>query len=207
MKKRTTDGNLTLEVARDLSPLSRRRFLKLGLIVSGAGLSTVIGSFYYFAGSNVPMPTPPSTIKNLSSEEYRLFLKIIEVLFPMSPPLPEAFRLPVIENIDSVIGNLPENIRADFSLGMKLFDKGSVIVGRHLKPFTDLSNEVAVQYIQTWHQGNLIQRSIVVAIKKIAYLSYWRNAETWVALDFEGPITKKYGIPSLGNAPLPMEKS
>jgi len=207
MKNITKEGNLTLEIARDLSPLSRRKFLKLGAIAGGAGLSAALGAFHFFSGSNVPMPIMPSSIKNLKPEEYRLFLKIIEVLFPPSPPLANASSLPVIENIDSVIGSLPENIRTDFGLGMKLFDKGSVIVGHHLKPFTDLSNKAAAQYIRAWHQGYLIQRSIVVAIKKIAYLSYWRNAETWVALDYEGPITKKYGIPSLGNAPLPMEKS
>ncbi len=42
-----------------------------------------------------------------------------------------------------------------------------------------------------------------ITLKGRVQLSYWANPASWEPLGYDGPMTKRLGLKSLGNAPLP----
>jgi len=196
------------ELTEDLQPLTRRSILKLGALVTGTALLAVSGGLAWFGSSRIELPGLPASITTMTQEQYHLFYALLKVLFPVDgSDLPEPEELGVIEDIDRMIALLPKHIQSDLSLATTLFNKGAVIVGFNLKPFTDLNQAEAEAYFSSWHRGTAIQRGIATALKKLAYVSYWRNSRTWEAIDYDGPVTKRYSIPSLGISPAPSVNS
>ena len=195
---------MTPDINEDLKPLTRRSFFKRGALVTGTALVAVSGGMAWLGSSRIELPGLPASITTMTQEQYHLFYALLKVLFPVDGfDLPRPEELGVIEDIDRMVALLPQHIQSDLSLATTLFNKGAVIVGFNLKPFTDLNQAEAVVYFSSWHRGTAIQRGIATALKKLAYVSYWRNSSTWKALDYDGPVTKRAGIPSLGISPAP----
>jgi len=41
-------------------------------------------------------------------------------------------------------------------------------------------------------------------VTKLTHTGYWMDERTWPAIEFDGAVTKKWGIPSRGNQPAPV---
>lgn len=189
-----------------LAALSRRKLLKMALWGS-AGVAVVAGgSFALLRRSPLDAEPAPAHLKHLSASEYHLFRRAIEVLLPVEgTPLTPVEQVPVIDNIDHLMGLLDPAIRQELGAGLALFDNAAVFAGLHGRRFVDLDDEAATRYFDRWSEGNTIQRTLSSVVKKFVYVSYWRDPATWGPIRFDGAVSDRWGIPSLGNAPLPVE--
>lgn len=177
----------------DLAPLSRRSFIKTGVAV-GVGLTTL---------TTLGCSAPSSSDFNISKEDSDVLAKLIAVMLPDTQGFFPAKDIPMLENISHLLGLLPAEIQEDLSTAIQLFQYGSLILGWHLSRFTQLGEAEAVDYVNAWQSGNQLQRGIVSAFKKLVYTAYWQDERTWSAVSFDGPVSDKWGLEKLGNAPLP----
>ena len=179
--------------------LNRRSFLKTGLLL-GAGISTGLS----LGGCSSPAGTLPDGIRVLSAKHMPLFEKLIPVLLPVEGSIltpPSA--VPVIANIDAMLGLMQASTREDVLVLFDLFEYSSIF-STELARFSQLDNIEARNYIEACQSSSLfIQRAVVTAIKKFIYIGYWRDEKTWGPIEFDGPVSKQWKLPSLGNAPLP----
>ena len=95
--------------------------------------------------------------------------------------------------------------RQDVATGLTLFDNAAVFF--HGKRFVDLDEATARDYFDAWSRGNVVQRTLGTVIKQLTYTSYWRDESTWGPVEFDGPVSDRWGIAYLGNAPLPDQQS
>ena len=201
--KNTRDG---ARAAEALAPVTRRRFLKYGFL-GAAGLAAVAaGGFAVLRRSPLDAIDKPGHLVSLSQNEYHLFSRAIQVLLPLDgTQLTPLEQVPVIENIDHMLGLLPAHLRGDVGTGLGLFDNAAVLSGWHGRRFVDLDDQQAAAYFDAWSRGGTIQRALATLIKQFVYVSYWREPVTWPPVEFDGQVSDRWGIAYLGNAPLPVE--
>lgn len=185
------------QLSQALGVWSRRGFLLRG----AAGLA--VGGMALQAACAPSAPTP-AAYGNIGAD-YPVIDKLVRTLIPFErePRLAKPEQVPVLANINAIFGDLPANVRSDLGKGLSLFNYAAIVLGFHGKPFTSLNGDQAEAYARRWEHGNKTQQALMFALKQIVYISYWREPAAWPAIDFEGPTTRKYGVPSLGNAPLP----
>lgn len=200
-KKIITEGSSAMIVSAEpaIQALNRRSFLKAGLLL-GTGISTGLS----LGGCSTSVDSLPDGIQFLSAKHIPLFEKLISVLLPvegsiLTPP----DTVPVIPNIDAMLGVMNVSTREDVLVLFDLFEYGSIF-SMQLSRFSQINDEDARIYIEACQNSSLfIQRAVVTAMKKFVYISYWRDEKTWGPIEFDGPVAKKWNLPSLGNAPLP----
>ena len=185
------------QVAAGLRPFSRRALLKGGTALAlSASISLTLGCSQEHA--------VPSGLKVMTSGQKALFERLSQVLLPTAgTKMTPLEKVPVVENIDHLLMELPAHIRSDLGSAISLFDYGSLILGGHFSRFIHLNDADAIAYIDRWQNSNSIQRGIVTTLKKLVYVAYWRDESTWPPVEFDGPVSVRWGLPSLGNAPLP----
>lgn len=182
-----------------LEGLDRRSFLKGGLYL-GAGIASTLT----LGGCSGSLPPVPKDIQHLSASQVATVERLIEILLPVEgTQLTAITQVPILKNVDAMLGSMDESVRPDILMLFDLFEYGPLI-SSNLSRFTTLSTEDAVAYIENWQSSGLfIQRAIMAAMKKFIYVSYWRDEATWTPVEFDGAVSNKWGIPRLGNAPLP----
>lgn len=200
MIERPSKQALARQVEQDLGGLSRRTLVK-GVLLLTAGAATL-----GVAGCSRKTSAPG--LKVLTASEEPVFARLIQVLLPTSgTALAPVEKVPVVSNIDHLFQMLDPKVRSDLGSAVTLFEYGSLVMGGHFTRFPNLDDGAAVAYIDQWQNGGSIQRGIVTTLKKLVYASYWRDESTWPAVEFDGPVSVRWGLPSLGNAPLPVETS
>lgn len=183
-----------------LEPLSRRRLLSGGtrLAVAAGALLALPGQV--LAGDRHDKGIPPG-ITHLSALEYRVFDKLRVVMLPTQKySLPSSEEVPVMQNVDDWVGKLNRRTRLLLKVGADTLEYGSLY---RFSRFSQMSDEQAVRHVHGWQTGNVLQRGIISSLKMLVELGYWQDIRTWPSLQYDGPVTKKWGIRSLGNAPLP----
>ncbi|PTQ88275.1 transcriptional initiation protein Tat [Agitococcus lubricus] len=189
-----------VQLEQQLASLSRRRFLKAGLLLgTSAATAVTFPARALAADSGVP-----TYIRHLSEPEYRLFDKLRVVFLPTErfSDLPSTTEVPVLENLDNMVGRLNADTRFLLSLGCKALEFSTLY---KLKRFSSLSNEQALNQLRSWQNGLAVQGGLVVTLKTLLGVAYWRDPRTWQALEYDGPVTAKWGIRRLGNMPLPRD--
>ncbi|MBQ0753567.1 MAG: hypothetical protein KBT87_02690 [Gammaproteobacteria bacterium] len=190
-----------------LQAMTRRRFLRWLLYSAAAASTCGVVAFAWMKRSPLDQVAVPVGQQSLSAAEYHLFRRAAAVLLPTEgrvfAPLAQ---IPVLENIDSMLALLAPAVRDELSIGLALFDHGALVSGWHGKRFVDLNNAQALDYFDRWATGNTIQRTLATVVKKMVYVAYWRDANTWPAIEFDGPVSDRWGLASLGNAPLPTDQ-
>ena len=191
-------------ISADMAGFGRRSFLKWVLWGSAGAAVLAAGSVALLRRSPVDDQPLPDHIRHLSASEYHLFKRAIEVLLPVAGSgLTPLAQVPVIDNIDHTMGLIAPHVRKDLATGLTLFDNAAVLVGLHGRRFVDLDDDAAVAYFDNWSRGGMIQKALATVVKKFVYISYWREPATWPPVAFDGPVSDKWGIAYLGNAPLP----
>lgn len=193
-------------ITAPVAAIGRRRFLKWSL-VGGASLAAfAAGGFALLRRSPLDDEPRPDHLGNMSQQEFLLFRRVIPVLLPMAGTrLTSLEEIPVLDNINHTLGLVPAAVRPDLAMGLSLFDNAAVVAGWHGKRLVDLEDEAIVRYFDDWSRGNTIQRALATVVKKLVYISYWRDPASWPPVEFDGPVSEKWGVPDLGNAPLPAE--
>lgn len=188
------------QIESQLAVLSRRRFLKTGLILGTGAATALTLPARAFAASSVP-----TYIQHLSEAEYRLFDKLRMVFLPTERfnTLPSTTEVPVMENLDQLVGRLNADTRFLLALGSKTMEFSTLY---RLKRFSSLSNEQVLSQLHAWQNGLAVQSGLIISFKTLLGVSYWRDPRTWQALEYDGPVTAKWGIRRLGNFPLPRDE-
>jgi hypothetical protein len=171
-----------------LEPLSRRRFL-----TSGVRLAAAAGTLAALPAQVLAAETPglPEGIKNITELEYRVFNKLRVIMLPTEKyELPSSEEIPVMQNLDVWVGKLNQRTRLLLTLGVQTIEYGSLY---RFSRFSAMSDKT----------GNVLQRGVMSSLKMLITLAYWQDIRTWPALQYDGPVTEKWGIRRLGNAPLP----
>ncbi len=187
-----------VQIEGQLASLSRRRFLKTSLIV-GTTVATVLT-----LPSRAFAEGVPTNIHHMSEAEFRLFdkLRVIFLATERFPDLPSTTDVPVMENLDNMLGRLNSDTRFLLSLGVKSLEFSTIY---KLKRFSSLSNEQAVAQVRSWQSGLAFQGGLIVSLKTLLGVAYWRDPRTWQGLEYDGPVSAKWGIRRLGNMPLPRD--
>lgn len=182
-----------------IQALNRRSFLKAGLLL-GTGISTGLS----LSGCSSSVEILPDGIQVLSARHIPMFEKLISVLLPVEGSiLTPTEAVPVIANIDAMLGVMQASTRDDVLLLFDVFEY-SPIFSRQILQFSQLDNDDARFHIEACQRSSIsIQRAVVTAMKKFIYIGYWRDSKTWSPIDFDGPVSKQWNLPALGNAPLP----
>lgn len=193
-------------VAEPVARLGRRPFLK-SLLWGGAAVAALAGgTFSWLRRSPVDEEPVPDWVENLRANEFHLFRKMIPVLLPVQDTsLTPPEQLPVLENIDSLLGLIAPHLREDIARGLVLFDNAAVLSGLHGKRLVDMEAEAARAYFDAWSRGNTIQKTLQGLVKQFVYTSYWREPATWPPVEYDGPVSGQWGLEYLGNARLPAE--
>lgn len=147
----------------------------------------------------------PAGITSLSPMEYRVLNRLRVVLLPVQDfDLPSTTEVPVMANLDDLIGKLSAFPRELLRLGLRAFEYGSFF---SFSRFSSKDNEAAYRQVESWQGGLFFQRGLMSDIKTLVTFAYWRDPRTWPLLEYDGPVTEKWGIKRLGNAPLPRDSS
>ena len=178
-----------------LARLTRRHFLCVSVsavAVTAAGASTAA--------------TPPK-LGFMTEAEAAVFAKLYDVVIPVAgTKLVDLGHATVLQTIDAaLLGTMETHILAGLKGGIQYFDQGPVETMQ--KRFVQLSNEDAARFCDAWANSALPpQRGLTMGLKKLVQLGYWANPPTWAPLEYEGPLSRKRGLVSLGNAPLPARR-
>lgn len=195
---------MTEQITAPLEKVTRRRIMKMALWGTAGAAAVAAGAFALLKRSPLDGRPKPENLTNLSQAEYLLFERAMPVLLPVSEagltPLSE---VPVLENINHLISLVTPAVRKDIATALSLFDNAAVLI--HGKRFVDLDDQQALAYFENWSTGNMLQRALGVVVKKFVYVGYWQSPETWKPLNYDGPVSVKWGIPDRGNEPLPPE--
>ena len=185
--------------------LTRRNFLKASGIAFGY---SAFGSGMLFTGSSFAQQLP-SDIVYMNEYEYQVLNHLMDIALPVTgTKLPSPHKIPVMATLDkALLGGMETHILAELKEGIRFFDAGPKAKYQN-KHFTELTTQQAVEFCDTWANADTPQqRGIVMGLKKLVSLAYWSNPATWPMLGYLGPVTKRKGIVSLGNAPLPVDKN
>lgn len=181
--------------------ISRRELLKMACLAVGAMAVPAA----YAAASAGSAEESVEGIRHLNRAEYDIFSHLVQAALPVEGtalPTPEAVN--VMQTLDkALLAGMAPHILAGLKGGIAFFNDGPKerFDGR---TFTQLSLDEARRFCDEWSDARSApRRGIVMGMKKLVALSYWSNPKTWPTLNYQGPITKRTGIPSLGNAPMP----
>lgn len=201
-------------VAAGFAPFDRRTFLGMSIFVGTAilsGCTNLFGAKKNADAEELPeADTAPSPQKlgedqSLRPEERAVFEKLIRVVMPLEENgfLNAFSEVPVIENIDSMVRVMPSFIRDRMYLAVQAFDSGSILLSYKFRRFAALSDAEALAYVNSWHEGTFVQRGAVTSLKVLVCVNYWRDQRAAARIDYDGPVTEKWGVPRLGNQSLP----
>ncbi len=183
-----------------LAPLSRRSFLRRSL---GVVTGIAVYSATWQEASADEFIAVPSEISFLTPLEYRVLNKIREVfLHPEVLGMPSTVDVPVMQNIDLMISHLSKPVRANVNLAGKIFEYSPAY---RLSRFSGMSDEAALAHMEKWQHGYFFQRGLITSLKSVVALAYWRDQRVNPYLDYDGPVSLKWGVRKLGNAPMPTD--
>lgn len=188
-------------VPEGLEPLSRRSLLR-GVAVAGMMLTT--GCARLFKRND----QQPATYRHLTPEEARTLEKLTTVFLPTSRhDLPSSLDdVPTLKNLDGMVGQMSPQTRELLALALWVFENRAVLSSRFSR-FSTMDEEAAARYVAGMQQGAFFERGITSTLKTLITVNYWRDAQTWPALGYWGPVTEKWGVRRLGNAPLPDDEA
>lgn len=182
-------------VIQALNRLSRRDFMRF----TGVGAAAAAGLPW-----GASLAASPAGTKNMSDAEAAIFTRLAQVVLPVAgstlvPWTPEGL-LPTLDG--ALLSTMEPHILTGLKGGMQYFNDGPMAL--YKKRFTELDDAEATQFCDAWSNSKLPpQRGLTMGLKKLIQLSYWANPASWEPLGYDGPMTKRLGLKSLGNAPLP----
>jgi hypothetical protein len=188
----------TVQALAHVQRLGRRDFLRFGL--AAASLAAAGGAML----PGTARAALPDGVKVMSESEHAVFQRLLAVMLPTegSALLPAA-QVPVMQTLDAaLLATMPPHILQGLKGGVRYFDEGPM--ARYGKRFSELADADAARFCDDWSNApEAPHRALAMGLKKLVGLAYWANPPTWAPLGYDGPVTHKWGLHSLGNAPMP----
>lgn len=181
------------EAARDglFSFLSRRRFLKVGLVAGGAILGVGGGGLLALRGR------APSVdgLKVLDAHEYRTLQSLVEVMLPRTPAIPvDVGPMDLPRAFDGFLANEPEHNVKDLQKALVLIEFGPLAFDKRVTTFSRLDVEERAAHWDDWALcDNLLRRQVSIAMRKFFNLVYFDHEEVWPHIGYPGPSMKRRG--------------
>lgn len=172
--------------------LQRRDFLKFAsaaVALSGAGGAGLVQA---------------ATLNSINPTEASVFHRVAQVTLPVEGSILTPWKADVLlQTLDAaLLGTMAPHMLVGLKGGVAYFNEGPKAAFG--KTFVELDAAQATRFLDDWGNAPEIpHRALAAGLKKLVQLSYWANPETWPPLGYDGPITKRNGLVSLGNAPLP----
>lgn len=188
----------TLRSLEYVESLGRRDFLR---IAAAAASLFACGSLLQPVAALAALP---AGINHMSEDEYAVFRRLMEVMLPTEgSALIPLDKIPVLQTLDgALLATMEPHILKGLKGGVGYFNDGPV--GAFGKRFVDLAEADAIRFCDAWaNSAEVPQRALAMGLKKLVGLAYWANPPTWAALGYDGLVTKRWGLKSYGNAPLP----
>lgn len=206
MTNTTRTSAAVQEVNVSLQPLSRRRFLKYGLWLSAGAIALVAGGFSWLRRSPLDEQAVPAGLSHLQPAHYHLFRQLAQVMLPVDgTTLLPADQIDIAARVDQLLAGIDAAPRKQLLTGLTLLDNLAVLGGGHGGRLVDMPAADAAAYIDRWVNSSIFPlRAIANAAGRLVKTAYWSDPQTWSAIDYPGPVTRARGIPSLGNAPMPI---
>ena len=175
--------------------LSCRRFLQAAssIAVAAASLSATSSVAGILTADN-----------KMSALERQLLQKMLNISLPTKGSiLVDPATLPVLDVLESaLLAGMAADIRAGLRGGIGYFNDSAK--AEYGKPFVALNDTDATRFVDAWSDGNTEpQRALAMGLKKLTVLAYWAIPNSWAPLGYNGPISDRAGLKSLGNAPEP----
>ncbi|MFZ5722805.1 MAG: transcriptional initiation protein Tat [Pseudomonadota bacterium] len=197
-----------------LEPFGRRRFLRYGILAGSAllaGCARLLGrddpqldAVAPATAAEVSQPEVAGADQSLRPDERAVFEKLIRVVMPVEEAgYLDTQTIPVMDNIDAMVRAMPPFVRDRMNLAITAFDTGSILLSFKFRRFSSLDDAEALAYVNAWHEGTFIQRGAITSLKVLVCVNYWRDQRAAARIDYDGPVTVKWGVPRLGNQPLP----
>lgn len=181
-----------------LEPLSRRSLLRTTAL---AGMALTTGCARLFGRKEAPEAL---AYTNLTEDEVRVVTKLTAAILPTEQfGLPSSLNeVPTVQNVDKQAGQMSGQTRELLSLGLWVIEHRPMASFRFSR-FSKLDDQEAHEYVLALQDGTFVERGLIAAAKTLVTVNYWRDSRTWESLDYWGPVTEKWGVRRLGNAPLP----
>ncbi len=181
-----------------LGPLSRRGFLRVAAV---GGMAFTTGCARLLGKKEAPEAL---VYRSLNRDEVDIITKLTEIMLPTERHgLPSSIDVvPTVANVDAMVAQMAPTNRDLLALGLWFLEHRPV-VSRRLGRFTQMNQEKATRYLEDLQAATFFERGLITSIKALVAVNYWRDARTWPALDYYGPVTEIWGVRRLGNAPLP----
>lgn len=184
---------------RDQAGLSRRALLTLA---ASAGALGALGLLAANRWGQWDYPLPDKA--QLNGRMQASLLALARIWLPPADgdfPAPES--VDMLASIDASLALLPASLREQVGAALQAFELGALVYGWHGAPFSFLPADEARAYVQRWGDGHAAQRSLILALRQLILLAYWRHPETWPATGYAGPLHQRLSMPALGDAPEP----
>lgn len=178
--------------------LSRRDFLRFATIGTGLAASGFLPA--------IARAAVPKGIHFMAEGEFTVFQHLARVALPVQgTPFASLDDIPVMQTLDAaLLGGMAPHELQGLKAGVKAFEEGPLKA--YGKPFSKLGDREAAAFCDAWADSSVaMERGLVTALKKLVTLAYWANPPTWAALGYDGPVSQRWGLKSIGNAPLPSE--
>ncbi|HBS79291.1 MAG: hypothetical protein CMK99_15530 [Pseudomonas sp.] len=175
--------------------ISRRSLLKTAALVATA--ISVLPSVNAFASE-------PSDGSQMSELERSVFEKLLKISLPTDgTSLIDPNTLPVLQTLEgALLGGMEPHIRQGLRGGIDYFNSGSI--EDFGAEFINLSDEDATLFCDRWAGSDKApNRALSMGLKKLTVLAYWAIPDTWHPLGYDGPVTERWNLVSLGHAPEP----
>jgi len=184
--------------------VGRRPVLKAALI-GGAALAAGVGGMASWLSTPVRQPVPlPAGLQILNPDEYQLLQRLVDVLLPQEGSgLFPSEQVAVVENFDLIV-NRTAYYFGILRHGIRLLDYSPLVTGYGCR-LVDLEDRQLLSLVADWGDGNMIQRAVIGTIRRLLFVSYWRDERTWEPVGYDGPVSDKWGLQALGYAPMPEE--
>jgi hypothetical protein len=183
-----------------MQQFSRRDFLKFAAASVGVASVGMIGIALPFDAS----AAVPNGIRFMGEADYKVFHRLMQVSLPVGgTPLASLEKIPVMQTLDAaLLAGMAPHVLSGLKQGVGMFEQGAVKL--YGKPFSQLGDKEATAFCDAWDDSSdPLQRGLATGLKKLVALAYWANPPTWAALGYDGPVSKSWGLESLGNAPMP----
>lgn len=171
--------------------LSRRRFLKAGLVAGGAILGIGGGGLLALRGR------APSVkgLQVLDAHEYRTLRSLVEVMLPKTDAIPidpDSMDLP--RAFDAFLADEPKHNVEDLQKALVLVEFGPLVFDGRLTTFSRLAPAERADHWSQWAvSDNLLRRQVSIAMRKFLNLVYFDHEEVWPYIGYPGPSLKRAG--------------
>ena len=169
--------------------LSRRRFLKAGLIAGGALLGVGGGGLLLLRGRAPAV----EGLQNLDAHEYRTLESLVEVMFPRTEEIPiDVASMDLPRAFDRFLSGEPTHNVEELHKALVLIEFGPLVFDGKLSTFSHLDPAARLQHWNGWATSeSLLRRQVSVAMRKFFNLVFFDHEQVWPYMGYPGPSLQR----------------